>query len=86
MISDINFTPVVDGGNNTVAEGSIRLDGKYKVQGVRVIRGTKGLFISWPSFREADIPNSRFPIFEIEDERERWAAEAQILARVTEIR
>lgn len=84
MLTEICFTPVQDGPS--LAEGHVVIEGRFKVSGIRVVRGTHGLFVSWPSFREApDRSSPRFPIFEILTDRDRWAAEVEILNAVVQI-
>ena len=70
MLTEICFTPVQDGPS--LAEGHVVIEGRFKVSGIRVVRGTHGLFVAWPSFREApDRGSPRFPIFEILTDRDR---------------
>lgn len=84
MLTEICFTPVQDGP--TIAEGHIIIEGRFKVAGIRVVRGARGLFVSWPSFRESvERDSPRFPIIEVLGDRDRWACEVEILNAVVQI-
>lgn len=84
MLTEICFTPVQDGP--TIAEGHIVIEGRFKVAGIRVVRGARRLFVSWPSFRESvERDSARFPIFEVLGDRDRWACEVEILNAVVQI-
>ena len=62
------------------AELAVKIDDFYLVQGIQIVTGKQGLFVSWPSWRESKEPgSSRFPIFNVEDEPTRWAFEIQML-------
>lgn len=81
MLTEINFAPVNDGPS--LFEGHVVIEGRFKVAGIRVVRGARGLFISWPSFRESvERDSARFPIFEVLGDRDRWACEVEILNHV----
>lgn len=81
MLTEICFAPVQDGP--TIAEGHIVIEWRFKVAGIRVVRGARGLFVSWPSFRESvERDSARFPIFEVLGDRDRWACEVEILNHV----
>lgn len=84
MLTEICFTPVQD--CPTIAEGHIVIEGRFKVAGIRVVRGARGLFVSWPSFRESvERDSARFPIFEVLGDRDRWACAVEILNAVVQI-
>ena len=83
MITAILFNPTP--GDVCLAEGAIVIDDRWKIAGIRVFRGTKGLFVSWPSFREsADKDSRRFPLFEPVSARERATLDAEILLSVSQ--
>ncbi len=70
------------------AEASIRIPGvaRLLIQGIQVIEGAQGLFVSWPSYRETkEIGSARFPLILVEEESVRWSWEIQILNEFREV-
>lgn len=45
--------PVEKSKSNTLAFASINIDGKFAVNGIRVVSGENGLFVSMPQTRDA---------------------------------
>ena len=84
MITASFFNPTSD--DVCLAEGHIVIEGRWKVAGIRVFRGAKGLFVSWPSFREtADKNSPRFPLFDVVSPKERAMLEAEVLVAVSQL-
>lgn len=68
------------------ADVGILLDKRWRIQGIQVVKGKNGLFVAWPSWREAPDKNSdRFPIFHVESESDRWAIDIRILEAYREL-
>ena len=58
MMYDINVYAIPDGESNVKAKASICFENSFKIEGIRLVDGKNGLFMSMPSYKVVNSPES----------------------------
>jgi stage V sporulation protein G len=80
-LTEVQIWPVRNPeGSRVKAMASIVLNGSLRVNGCRIIEGSKGLFLSYPSEKKAGT-DQYFPIFHAIDRTVNERIQAEVLSR-----